>query len=81
MVHKSQICFVVKLNMLLYIHIILVSMFIMFPIKVLRNYTVPGQNSPQTFNVKNDLHVYQVYSFNVIGFNKIMNLNQYTENT
>ena len=60
MVHKSQICFVVKLNMRLYIHIILVSMFIMFPKIVLRNYTVPGQNMPQTLNVKNDLHVYQV---------------------
>ena len=81
MVHKSQICFVVKLNMLLYIHIVLVSMFIMFPIIVLRNYTVPGQNMPQTLNVKNELHVYQVYSFTVIGFNKIMNLNQYTEDT
>ena len=32
MVHKFQICFIVKLFMLLYMHSILVSMFIMFPI-------------------------------------------------
>ena len=39
-----------QLNMLLYMHSVLVSMFIMFPIIKLRNYMVPGQNKPQTFN-------------------------------
>ena len=33
-----------------YMHSILVSMFIMFPIIKLRNYMVPGQNKPQTLN-------------------------------
>ena len=50
MVHKSQICFNGKLNMLLYMHSVLVSMFIMFPIIKLRNYMVPGQNKPKTLN-------------------------------
>ena len=50
MVQKSQICFNVKLNMLLCMHSILVSMFIMFPLIKLRNYMVPGQNKPQTLN-------------------------------
>ena len=48
-VHKSQIGFNVKLNMLLYMHSLLVSMVIMFLIQ-LRNYMVPGQNKPQTLN-------------------------------
>ena len=50
MVHKSQICFNVKLNMLLYMHSVLVLMFIMFHIIKLRNHMVPGQNKPQTLN-------------------------------
>ena len=45
-VHKSQICFNVKLNMHLYMHSFLVLMFIMFPILKLRNYMVAGQNQP-----------------------------------
>ena len=50
MVHKSQICLNCKLNMLLYMHRVLVSMFIMFPIIKLRNYMVPGQNKPPALN-------------------------------
>ena len=50
MIHKSQICFNVKLNMLLYMHTVLVMVVIMFPIIKLRNYMVPGLNKPQTFN-------------------------------
>ena len=38
--------FNVKLNMLLYMHSILVSMLIMFLIIKLRNYIVPGQKKP-----------------------------------
>ena len=41
---KSQICFNVKLNMHLYTHSFLLSMFIIFLIIKLRNYMVPGQN-------------------------------------
>ena len=41
-VHKSRICFNVKLNMLFYMHSILVSMIIKFQIIKLRNYMVPG---------------------------------------
>ena len=48
--HKSQICFNVKLNMLLYMHSILVSMFIMFPLIKLRNYMVLGLDKPETVN-------------------------------
>ena len=50
MVHKSQMSFNVKLNMLLYMHSVLVSMFIMFPIIKLRNYMVPGKK--QASNIK-----------------------------
>ena len=50
MVHMSQICFNVKLDMLVYMHSVLVSMFIMFQIIKLRNYMVPGQNKPETLN-------------------------------
>ena len=42
--HKSQICFNVKLNMHLYMHSFLLSMFIIFLIIKLRNYMVCGQN-------------------------------------
>ena len=49
-VHKSQICFIVKLNMHLYMHSFLVLMFIMFPIIKLRNNMAAGQNQPQTLN-------------------------------
>ena len=47
-VHKSQICFNVKLNTPLFTHSVLTLMFIMFPIIKLRNYMVAGQNQLQT---------------------------------
>ena len=50
MVHKSQICFNFKLNMRLYMHSVLVSIFIMLPILKLRNYIVPGLSKPETLN-------------------------------
>ena len=49
-VHKSQICFNVKLNMHLIMHSFLILMFIMFPIIKLGNYMVAGQNQPQKLN-------------------------------
>ena len=42
--HKSQICFNVKLNMHLYTHSFLLSMLIIFLIIKLQNYMVPVQN-------------------------------------
>ena len=39
-----------QINMLLYMHSILVPMIIMFLIIKLRNCMVPGQNKPQTLN-------------------------------
>ena len=70
-------CFNVKLNMLFYMHSILVSMFIMFPIIKLRNYMVSGQNKPQTviiINIKNGLHVYHVFSLTVTVSNKTLSV-------
>ena len=49
-VHKSQICFNVKLNIHLYVHSFLVLMFIMFPTIKLKEYMIEGQNQPQTLN-------------------------------
>ena len=42
--HKSQICFNVKLNMHLYTHSFILSMFIISLIIKLQNYMVPEQN-------------------------------------
>ena len=50
MVHKSQICFNVKLNMLLYMYSVLIPMLIMFPITELRN--VCGSRTKQASNIK-----------------------------
>ena len=50
MVHKSQICFNVKLNILLYMYSVLISMLIMFPITELRN--VCGSRTKQASNIK-----------------------------
>ena len=61
MVHKSQICFNVKLNMLLYMHNILVSMFIMFPIIKIEK--LHGSRTKQASNIKLSLMSKMTYMY------------------
>ena len=76
-VHKSQICFNVKLNMHLYTHSFLVLMFIMFPIIKLRNDLVAVQKLASNIKIslmsKDDLRVYHVFYSTVTGFKKLRN--------